>query len=397
MFIHWGPVSLKGTEISWSPARKIPIAEYDNLYKQFNPTKFNAQQWVAIAKAAGMKYLVITAKHHDGFCLWDTKLTDYNIMNTPFHRDVVKELAAECKKQGIALGTYYSVCDWHHPDFPLTSPGGKAKRAKSDLESYNRYLLGQITELVKNYGPLLTIWNDVPQEFRGRGGKTIDMVRKLQPEILVNNRTGDGGDYDTPEQKIGKFQMDRPWETCMTICHQWSWKPDDDLKTLKQCLQTLVYCAGGDGNLLLNVGPMPTGEIENRQVERLKEIGAWMKKYGQTIYGTRGGPYTPTRQMATTRTGNTIYVHVLAWSGESLKLAPIPAKVVKSLAVTGGEAQVVQTDSGIEISHPKANRQAIDTIVALELDKPAIQIAPLRGTGDDLPAPVKKAHAKKGR
>ena len=118
MFIHWGPVSLKGTEIGWSRGAQIPIAEYDNLYKQFNPTKFNADQWVAIAKAAGMKYIVITTKHHDGFCLWDTKLTDYNIMNTPFHRDVVKELAAACKKQGIAFGTYYSVCDWHHPDFP---------------------------------------------------------------------------------------------------------------------------------------------------------------------------------------------------------------------------------------------------------------------------------------
>ena len=128
MFIHWGPVSLKGTEIGWSRGSQIPIAEYDSLYKQFNPTQFNADQWVAIAKSAGMKYIVLTTKHHDGFCLWDTKLTDYNIMNTPFHRDVVKELAAACKKQGIAFGTYYSVCDWHHPDFPLTSPGGKTKR-----------------------------------------------------------------------------------------------------------------------------------------------------------------------------------------------------------------------------------------------------------------------------
>ncbi len=292
MFIHWGPVSLKGTEIGWSRGAQIPIAEYDNLYKQFNPTKFDADQWVAIAKSAGMKYIVLTTKHHDGFCLWDTKLTDYNIMNAPFHRDVVKELAAACKKQGIAFGTYYSVCDWHHPDFPLTSPGGRTKREKSDIDAYNRYLLGQIEELVKNYGPLLTIWNDVPQEFHGRGVNTINMIRKLQPDILVNNRTGDGGDYDTPEQQIGKFQMGRPWETCMTICHQWAWKPNDELKTLKQCLQTLIYCAGGDGNLLFNVGPMPTGEIETRQVERLKEMGAWMKKYGETIYGTRGGPYT---------------------------------------------------------------------------------------------------------
>ena len=396
MFIHWGPVSLKGTEIGWSRGSQIPIAEYDNLYKQFNPAKFNADQWVAIAKSAGMKYIVITTKHHDGFCLWDTKLTDYNIMNTPFHRDVLKELAAACKKQGLAFGTYYSVCDWHHPDFPLTSPGGRTRREKPDLDAYNRYLLGQIEELVTNYGPLLTIWNDVPQEFHGRGAATINMVRKLQPDILVNNRTGDGGDYDTPEQKVGAFQMNRPWETCMTICHQWAWKPNDALKTLKQCLQTLIYCAGGDGNLLFNVGPMPTGEIEPRQIERLKEMGAWMKKYGETIYGTRGGPYTPTRQMVSTRKGKTIYVHVLSWTGESLKLAPIPAKVVKGLAMTGGEVKIAQTDSGIEISLPKANQQPIDTIIALELDKPALEIAPLRGTGDEMPAPAKKASAKKG-
>ncbi len=395
MFIHWGPVSLKGTEIGWSRGAQIPIAEYDNLYKQFNPKKFNADQWVAIAKSAGMKYIVITTKHHDGFCLWDTKLTDYNIMNTPFHCDVVKELAAACKKQGMAFGTYYSVCDWHHPDFPWTSPGGGTKRAKSDIDAYNRYLLGQIEELVKSYGPLLTLWNDVPQEFHGRGAATINMVRKLQPDILVNNRSGDGGDYDTPEQQIGKFQMDRPWETCMTICQQWAWKPNDELKTLKQCLQTLIYCAGGDGNLLFNVGPMPTGEIENRQVERLKEMGAWMKKYGETIYGTRGGPYTPTKQMVSTRKGNTIYVHVLAWSGDSLTLAPIPAKVVKSLAVTGGEAKVVQTDAGIEISLPKANHRPFDTIIALELDKPAIEIAPLPGAGNDLPVPMKKVPARR--
>ena len=131
MFIHWGPVSLTGHEIGWSRGAQTPIEEYDNLYKKFNPTKFNADQWVAIAKAAGMKYIVLTTKHHDGFCLWDTKLTDYNIMNSPFKRDVVKELADACKKQGIAFGTYYSVCDWHHPDFPLTSPGGKVQARTS--------------------------------------------------------------------------------------------------------------------------------------------------------------------------------------------------------------------------------------------------------------------------
>ena len=155
MFIHWGPVSLKGTEIGWSRGGQIPIEEYDNLYKQFNPTKFNADEWVAIAKASGMKYIVLTTKHHDGFCLWDTKQTDYNIMKTPFKRDVVKELAAACKKGGIAFGTYYSACDWHHPAYPLGSPAGTSHNPNPDLKAYDAYLQGQVTELVKNYGPLL--------------------------------------------------------------------------------------------------------------------------------------------------------------------------------------------------------------------------------------------------
>jgi alpha-L-fucosidase len=210
MFIHWGPVSLTGHEIGWSRGEQTPIEVYDHLYQRFNPTNFNADEWVGAAKAAGMKYIVLTTKHHDGFCLWDTKQTDFNIMNSPFKRDVVKELAAACKKQGIAFGTYYSTCDWHHPDFPLTSPGGSVRREKSDIDAYNRYLLAQISELITNYGPLLTIWNDVPQEFKGRGVKTIKLVCQLQPDILINNRTGDGGDYDTPEQRVGKYQDNRP-------------------------------------------------------------------------------------------------------------------------------------------------------------------------------------------
>ena len=276
MFIHWGPVSLTAKEIGWARGTSVPVEKYDNLYKEFNPTKFHADEWVSIAKEAGMKYIVITAKHHDGFCLWDTKLTDYNIMNSPFKRDVLKELSAACKKQGIGFGTYYSVCDWHHPDFPLTSPGGSKKREKSDLDAYNRYLLGQIKELVTNYGPLVTLWNDVPQMFQGRGKNTIDMVRELQPDIVINDRTGDGGDYGTPEQHVGGFQTNRPWESCMTVSArgQWAWGGDQDgVKPVETCLLMLIRCAGGDGNLLLNVGPEPSGVIAPCQAELLEKMG----------------------------------------------------------------------------------------------------------------------------
>ena len=308
MFIHWGPVSLKGTEIGWSRGREIPIEEYDNLYKKFNPANFDANAWVSVAKAAGMKYIVLTTKHHDGFCLWNTRQTDFNIMNSPLHRDVVKELAEACKKQGIAFGTYYSTTDWHHPDFPLTSPGGTVTRPKSDLEAYTTYLKKEVAELLLNYGPLYVLWFDVPQKFDAvRGQGVIDFVRTIQPDIIINNRTGAKGDFDTPEQRVGGFQVDRPWESCITIANQWAWKPNDPIKSLEQCLHTLIRTAGGDGNLLFNVGPMPDGRIEPSQVDRLKEMGKWMEKYGNTIYETRGGPFKPTDWGVSTRKGNKIF------------------------------------------------------------------------------------------
>ena len=380
MFIHWGPVSLTHREISWSRGAQTPVEEYDNLYQKFNPVKFNADEWAGIAKAAGMKYVVLTTKQHDGFCLFDTKETDYNIMHSPFHRDVTKELAEACRKQGLAFGAYYSVCDWHHPDFPLTSPGGKVKREKSNIDAYNRYLLAQLRELITNYGPLVTIWNDVPQEFKGRGVNTIKLVRELQPDILINNRTGDGGDYDTPEQYVGSFNLERPWESCMTISahNAWAWGgPDDGVKPLSACLLMLIRAAGGDGNVLLNVGPTPDGVIEQCQVDRLKEIGAWLAKYGDSVYGTRGGPYKPTKSVAATRKGNVIFIHVTGWPAETLKLPPLNTKIVKSRVLTGGVATVNQTEAGIEISVPAASRQEIDTIIALELGRPAMEISPI--------------------
>jgi len=368
MFIHWGPVSLKGTEISWSRSKEVPTEVYDNLYKEFNPTKFNADEWVSIAKAAGMKYLVLTTKHHDGFCLWDTKFTDYNIMHSPFKRDVVKELSEACKKQGIAFGAYYSVADWYHPNWP-GGRGGK-KDAKPDMDAYEKYLNNQIEELITRYGPLITIWGDLPQSYGGRGASMIRRARELQPDILVNNRCGVDGDYLVLEQKIGKFNNTRPWETCMTLCRQWAWKPNDDMKSLKQCLQTLLNCVGGDANLLFNVGPMPTGQIEPRQVERVKEMGAWMGKYGESVYGTRGGPFLPGNGQVSTHKDNVVYVHVLTWEKEPLVLPTLGRKIVKSELLTGGSVDVKQGENEITISVPAENRQEIDTIVKLQLDGP---------------------------
>jgi alpha-L-fucosidase len=379
MFIHWGPISQKGVEISWSRGKNVPVEEYDALYRTFDPEKFNAEGWVSVARAAGMKYIVLTTKHHDGFCLWDTKQTDYNIMHTPFKRDVTRELAEACKKQGIAFGVYYSTCDWHHPDFPVTSPGGKTIRETSNLDRYTDYLKAQISELLKNYGPLCTLWFDVPQRFdRDRGQSVINLARSIQPDVLVNNRTGAPGDYDTPEQRIGGFNMDRPWETCMTICQQWAWKPNDTMKSLEECLRTLICTVGGDGNLLFNVGPEPTGEIEPRQIERLREMGAWLSKYGETIYGTRGGPYEPTRRYAATRRGNVIYLHLLKWTGDTFELPPLGAEIVESSLLTGGRVEVQNHADKLTVKVAPADQPPIDTIVKLVIKGDSMAVPPIK-------------------
>jgi alpha-L-fucosidase len=400
MFIHWGPVSLKGTEIGWSRGGErrgqgqgkgeIPVEIYDNLYRQFDPVKFNADEWVRIAQQAGMKYLVFTTKHHDGFCNFDSKLTDYKITSpeSPFRRDIVAELAKACHKAGLRLGFYYSPPDWHHPDYRT------ANHAK-----YIEYLHGQLRELCTNYGQVDIIW------FDGLGGTARDwdaenllsMIRTLQPGVIINNRAGLPADHDTPEQRIGGFQNTRPWETCMTICQQWAWKPNDLLKSNKECIQTLVRTVGGDGNLLFNVGPMPDGRIEPRQVERLDEMGKWLARYGETVYGTRGGPFKFSAigpgSYTSTHKGSRIYLHVLDWPGsdEPLRLPPIPRKILKTSLMTGGTVKLDQQADGIRVSAPVSDRQDIDTIVVMELDGPAADVPPVaaRGTSLSLNRPAK--------
>ena len=380
MFIHWGPVSLKGTEIGWSRGKEIPVDEYDNLYKQFNPVNFDADAWVKLAKDAGMKYIVFTSKHHDGFCMWDTKYTDHNIMNSPFHRDVMKELAEACRKEGMALGFYHSTCDWYNPDFPLTSPGGSVRRATSNIDRYTEYLKNESVEIIKNYGPLLVMWYDVPMEFDAiRGQSVIDHIRKVQPDILVNNRTGAKGDFDTPEQRVGAFQNDRPWETCMTIGRQWAWKPDDEVKSLEQCLHSLIRASGGDGNLLFNVGPKPDGTIEPLQAERLREMGKWLGKYGYTIYGTRGGPFKPTDWGVSTRKGNKIYLHILRWSGNSPRIVlPDFGYEIKNCALAdGGKINYSKSAGQIIIWFDGKLLKPLNTIVEIEITGNALDIKPL--------------------
>lgn len=390
MFIHWGPVTLKGTELGWSRGTNVPREEYDQLYKNFNPVYFDAEEWVSIAKDAGMRYVVFTSKHHDGFCMWETKTTDYNIMNTPFARDVIKELAEACKKEGIAFGTYYSILDWYQPDYNTANTHGGPGYTLPDsqtpsMERFQEYIESHIRELVENYGPLHTMWFDGEWEdpwTQERGLRLFKFCRELDPHMLVNNRAGKArkgmegvtasdalapGDYDTPEQQVGAFNDQRPWETCMTIGNQWSWKPDDRIKSFKVCIQTLVQTVGGDGNLLFNVGPSSDGRIEPDQVATLREMGAWLRQNGSSIYGTRGGPFLPGRWGCSTRKDNLIYIHAFKWKNDLLKLPPLEAAIQSAALLNGPDIQFIQNEKGVKLRVPIELQDDIDTIIRLNI------------------------------
>jgi len=394
LFIHWGPVSVHGTEISWSRIghphdgsglETVRPEVYDHLYKQFNPVKFDADAWMRLAKAAGMKYVVFVTKHHDGFSMWPTQLRpDYSIAAGPFHRDICKEIADAAHKQGLKLGWYYSTRDWTHPDY---LKDGNAK--------YNDFYHGQIRELLSNYGRVDMLWFDHVAGNWGdyRFPELFDIIYRLQPNILVNNRaaaffqpTKDHptpeiaklvrGDFDTPEQQIGKFQTDRPWESCMTMTQcadggGWSYRPDGRTRTFEECLRMLVSCATGDGNLLLNVGPLPSGEIAAEQQKVLRQMGDWLETNGESIYATRGGPFRNGEWGGATYRDKTIYLHIIQPAIMKIQLPPLRAKIVHATMLTGGEPQIETSASGVTMTLPDESHDAVDVVVKLELDTPA--------------------------
>ena len=403
LFIHWGPVSVKGTEISWSRVGHpfdhqghptVPAEEYDQLYKQFNPVEFDADAWMQLARDAGMKYVVFVAKHHDGFAMWPTRLRDYNISQTPFKRDICKEIADAAHRHGLKLGFYYSTRDWSHPDY-----------LKDGNIKYDEFYRGQVRELLSDYGTVDMLWFDhVAGNWRDyRFDKLFRTIYQLQPRILVNNRaarfvlpTEDQpspdiaaivrGDFDTPEQQIGKFQPDRAWESCMTLTVApdggWSYRPDGRTHSYEECLDILVNCVTGDGNLLLNIGPPSTGKIDAGQVKVLKQMGQWLSKYGESIYGTRGGPFTNGKWGGSTYRGNKVWLHVFEWRGDTLRLVPIKETVTAARALTGGEVKALQTDAGLDITLTEAQHDPLDTIIELTLDRPVTEVQRSPATRD---------------
>src|SRR6185295_14412496 len=344
LFVHWGVYSTLMDGEWVMHQRRISASDYEKLPPLFNPTEFDPAEWVSLVKAAGMKYITITSKHHDGFAMFDSKVSDYDIVDrTPYKKDVLKMLADECHKQGIKLFFYHSQLDWHHPDyFPRGRTGQDAGRpTKGDWYRYLDYMDSQLRELLTNYGEIGGIWFDGwwdKPEADWRLDRTYKLIHELQPAALVganhHRRPFPGEDFqmfekDLPGSNTAGFNDQS--EIGETINNSWGYnKTDRRHKSTKDLIHLLVKAAGYDANFLLNVGPMPDGTIQADHVERLKQVGEWLQKNGESIYGTRGGPVPPRPWGVTTQKGDRVFVHVLEWKDAVLAL-PRPKKPVKSV------------------------------------------------------------------
>ncbi len=388
MFIHWGVYSVLEDGEWVMNNRKMTVAEYEKIPARFNPTAFNPAEWVALAKAAGMKYITITSKHHDGFAMFGSKVSDWNIVaRTPYKKDPLKMLADECHRQGVKLFFYYSQLDWHSPDYyPRGNTGQTAGRPDSgEWYRYLDYMDAQLRELLTNYGEIGGIWFDGwwdKPRADWRLPKTYGLIHQLQPAALVganhHQAPFEGEDFqmfekDLPgfnttgfnaESKIGKL----PLETCETINNSWGYNGrDKKFKSAEALVHYLVRAAGYNANFLLNVGPRPDGTIQPEFVERLREVGAWMQKYGGSVYGTRGGPIPPRDWGVTTRKGNRIYLHLLKLEDEVLALPKFGRIRSATLMKDGSKVELVENNLGLMMRVPMSVRDPIDTVVILTI------------------------------
>ena len=411
LFIHWGLYAVPAGEwngqtnhAEWiRTTAQIPLGKYDEFLGQFNPVKFNAEAWVLAAKAAGMKYIVITSKHHDGFALFDSKVSDFDVMATPFKRDIMKELSEACHKHGLKMCWYHSIMDWHHPDYLPRRDWEKDRSAEgADFNRFITYLHGQVTELLTNYGDIGVMWFDGEWEStwsHAYGKPLYELCRKLQPNVIVNNRvdvgrggmagmTAEGefcGDFGTPEQEIPNTGIPGvDWETCMTMNDHWGYnKNDRHWKSSADLIRKLVDIASKGGNFLLNIGPTAEGEFPPESLERLREIGTWMDVNGEAIYGTSAGPFRKLDWGRCTmkRDGNTttLYLHVFDWPKDGMLAVPgmgNDSRSARLLGSTSGTLAVSRHDSDLRIALPAAAPDRIASVIALEIDGEPIVYEP---------------------
>ena len=382
LFIHWGLYAIpagvwQGQEVpgigEWiMHSARIPVHEYEPLALQFNPVHFDAATWVSLAKAAGQKYLVITSKHHDGFCLFDSALTDYNIVDgTPFGRDPMQELAAECARQGIKFGFYYSQTqDWHHPDGDGNDWDYDA--TKQNFDSYIRnYVAPQVRELLTNYGPIAVLWFDNPKgSTRAQSLFLLDLVHQMQPDCLVCGRLGNAlGDYASAgDNKIPGQAVDADWETPATINDTWGYKVNDhNWKSTTDLLRKLVDIVSKGGAYLLNVGPTAEGIIPQPSVERLLALGQWLQTNGEAIYGTRPGPIQGVDWLRTTVKPGRLYLHIFDWpAGGMLAIPGIEGRQAYLLGDPQQRPLTVGVHDGVlTIQGPAVAPDARDTVVVV--------------------------------
>lgn len=368
MFIHWGLYALlaRGEWVMY--CERIPKAEYARLADRFRPSKFKAERWVSLAEEAGMRYMVLTTRHHDGFSLWDSKASDFTSAKTAAKRDFVAEYVDACREVGMRVGFYYSLLDWRYKaywDGPTKDPEA--------WKVFVEYVHSQVRELMSQYGKIDILWYDGGWPHDGNAWRSNElnaMVRNLQPDIIMNNRSGIPGDYETPEQHIQASQ--RPWETCMTLDDLWwGYHPGDpNLKSPTQLVRNLVRCVAGNGNFLLNVGPKADGTIHPAQASRLRAVGRWMKRNGEAIYGTGLSAFGQAHLGHVTAKEGRVYVHVMFWPGKEMCVTGIGNRVVRAyMLATGKSLPFSQMRDRLFIKDlPRSPPDPTDTVVAIELE-----------------------------
>ena len=413
LFIHWGLYAVPAG--SWNGrtdygewirfSAQIPLKTYDGFVPRFNPTKFDPASWVRMAKAAGMKYIVITSKHHDGFALFDAPGTDFDVMSTPFKRDIMRELSDECHKQGMRICWYYSIMDWHHPDYlPRRTWETDRDTVDARFDRYVAYMKEHLRTLVTKYGDIGILWFDGEWESTWnmtRGADLAKFVRSVAPHIIINNRVDGGragmqgfsaggvsaGDYGTPEQEIPATGLPGvDWETCMTMNDHWGYNDHDTAwKSSKDLLRMLADIASKGGNYLLNIGPRADGTFPPESIERLAAIGAWMKINGEAIHRTTASPFSTLPfgrcTQKTVKGGTRLYFHIFDWPATGQILLPGLTNKVRKASLLANPAHtalpVRATDEGIVVTLPAASPDAINTVLAVDITgAPAIITAP---------------------
>ncbi len=400
LFVHWGIFSIPVNGEWVMNNENIPVKNYMRLMDFFNPIDFDAQKWVSMAKDAGMTYITLITRHHDGFSMWDTKFSDYNIMHTPYKKDVVKMMADECHKQGIKLFLYYSLLDWNRTDYPHETgrTGQKSGRTgQGDYAHYLQFMKNQLTELLTNYGEIGGIWFDghwdqtKPEGEADRTsridwkyGEIYGLIHKLQPQCMIGNNHHltpfAGEDFqmferDLPgENKSGlsfqKASEKLPLETCETMNDSWGFNiKDTNYKSVKQVIHYLVNAAGRNANFLLNVGPMPNGKIQPEFIDTLKQVGQWMRQYGESVYGTRGTVMPPKEWGVVTAKNKTVYVHIFKKPLQpTILIEGVTGKVIScQLMVKNKLVKCQQNKAGVTITLDGVEFDEVDTIVQLQL------------------------------